>query len=72
MATWETEQHGEWTCPKCGNVYAISCFRYPSKDQIHIECECGQVIYHGNSTRDYSREFLRKGDPKNAVRNPPL
>ena len=72
MATWQREEHGTWTCPKCGNVYHLTCQRYPAKDQINLACQCGATIYRGNSTHDYDKEFLRKGDPKDAKNNPPL
>lgn len=72
MATWEREEHGEWTCPKCGNVYAISCMRFPSRDRISIFCDCGEVIFSGNTTHDYSKSFLREGNPTNARVNPSL
>ena len=72
MATWGKEDHGEWTCGKCSNVYRITCTRFPSKDRIELDCDCGATIFRGNSTHDYDKAFLRKGDPKDARNNPPL
>lgn len=69
MAVWEREDHGQWTCPKCGNVYAITCMRYPSKDRVEISCECGELIFRGNTTRDYDNAFIRKGDPGDSRNN---
>lgn len=72
MATWDTERHGEWTCPKCGNVYAVESTRYPSKDDNDVRCECGEEIYAGRSTSSFRAGFVRKGDPKDASKNPSL
>lgn len=72
MATWATCDHGEWTCPKCGNVYRITSNRYPASDATSIRCECGEEIFVGNSTFDYAKEFVRKGDFRDAAGNPGL
>lgn len=66
------EDHGEWTCPKCGNVYRLGCQRYPARDSVELHCECGQTIFDGQSTHDYFKSFVRKGNSRDAAKNPPL
>ena len=70
MKTWTMEQIGEWTCPKCGSVYAISATRYPARDSGQISCDCGEKIHSWSGTTDFDKLFVHKGDPKDAVKNP--
>lgn len=72
MATWQTEEHGEWTCGDCGRVYKISCTRYPGRDSVELYCDCGRVIFKGNTTRDYHKKFVRQGSPEDSKKNSPL
>jgi hypothetical protein len=72
MATWSKEQHGEWTCSKCGRVYLIECNRYPARDDVRLACECGELIFSGRTTHDYFKTFRRQGDPADAAKNPVL
>jgi hypothetical protein len=72
MSWGHQEDHGEHTCPECGNVYAITCTRFRAKDDTEVTCGCGYVFFRDKSTHDCSQKFVRKGNKRHARDNAPL
>jgi hypothetical protein len=54
------------TCEKCGRVYEMEEFRYPSSDVAHsVDCECGaELIRVPKGTWDCAIKKLVSGPTK--------
>ena len=62
VQTWQSEERGEVTCPKCGAVYEKKVHRIPMKDVDSFNCvTCGELIDRWNSTHVPNYTLKQRG-----------
>lgn len=51
VRTWHSAPGGNYTCPSCGAVYAVTLQRFPTRDKDSADCECcGHVMAEWSDT----------------------